>query len=124
MAVELGVNANRHAVAHHQNRRVAERQAAGEQLLERGVEVFVGRLVFPGEGAGSEHVGIAGAATDDAVFFFKKVAGLTARLGHAQQFAQVKKVALRALLFVEVKGRAAGAPFLDEELGSHVHTQM
>ncbi len=29
-------------------------------------------------------------------------------------------MALRALLFVEVKGRAAGAPFLLELLGGHV----
>ena len=34
VAGELGVNANRQAVAHHQNRRVAQRQAVAEQLPE------------------------------------------------------------------------------------------
>ena len=38
---------------------------------------------------------------------------------HGQQFAQVQKVALRALLFVETERGAARAPFLDEGFGGH-----
>ena len=47
----------------------------------------------------------------------------TAGLGYAEQFAQVQKVALRALFFVECVGRAGHAsgraPFGDEVLGGH-----
>ena len=37
-----------------------------------------------------------------------------AGLRHGQQLAQGQKMALRALLFVEMKRGAAWAPFLDE----------
>ena len=43
-----------------------------------------------------------------------------ARRGHTQQRAQVHEMRLRALTFVEVKGRAAGAPFGDELLWGHL----
>lgn len=46
VAGELGVHPNREPVRHHQNRRVAQGQAVGEELLEGGVEVFARRLVF------------------------------------------------------------------------------
>ena len=49
----------------------------------------------------------------------KQVVTLAARLGYAEQVAQVNKVALRALLFVSMKRRAAGAPFGDEVLCGH-----
>jgi hypothetical protein len=42
-----------------------------------------------------------------------------AKLGSTEQLAQIEKMALRALLFIEVKSRAAGAPFLFELLGGH-----
>ena len=119
MAGKLRVDADGEAVANHQNRRVAQRQAVAEQLLEGGVEAFAGRLVFPGKGAGLEHVGITGAPANDAAFFLEQVTGFAAGLGHAQQLAQVKKMALRALLFVQAERRAARAPFLDEVLGGH-----
>jgi hypothetical protein len=41
-------------------------------------------------------------------------------LSLSEQLAQIEEMALRTLLFVEVKGRAAGAPFLNEVLGCHV----
>ena len=59
VAGELGVDANGQAVADHQNRRIAQRQAVAEQLLERGIQVFAGRLVFPGEAPAPEHIGVA-----------------------------------------------------------------
>ncbi|UCU98136.1 hypothetical protein KI609_16620 [Acidovorax radicis] len=123
VAGELGVDANGETVRHHQNRRVGQGQAVGEQLLERGVEVFARRLVLPRKHAAHEDVGIARLAADDGALFFKPVALGAARLGHAEQFAQVQKVALRALLFVEGVGGAGHAtgraPFGDEILGGH-----
>jgi hypothetical protein len=99
---------------------LAQRQAVGEQLLERGVEVFARGLVLPRKHATHEDVGIARLAADDVAFFFKPVVLGTAGLGHTQQFAQVQKVALRALLFVQCvgwAGHATGrAPFGDEIL--------
>ena len=94
------MNAQREAVTHHQNRRVAQGQAVGQQLLEGGVEVFTGRLVLPGERAALEHIGITGAPANDGAFFFKQIAVFNAGFGHAEQVTQVNEVALRALLFV------------------------
>ena len=51
VAGELCVDANRQAVTHHQQRRVAERQAVAEQLLEGGIQVFAGGLVLPRKSA-------------------------------------------------------------------------
>ena len=123
VAGELGVDANREPVRHHQNGRVGERQAVGEQLLERGVEVFARSLVLPRKHATHENVGITRLAADDGTLFFKPVALGTAGLGHTKQFAQVQKVALRALLFIECVGRAGHAtgraPFGDEVLRGH-----
>ena len=62
--------------------------------------------------------GIVIAAAYDGIFFQTGTV-FASGLGHGQQFAEVEKVALRALLFVEVKGRAAWAPFGDEGLGGH-----
>ena len=119
MAVELGVDARRQAVANHQQRRVAERQAVALQLPQRIFQVFAGRLVFPREGAAPENIGVTSAPANHAVFFFKQIAVFAAGLGHTKQFAQIQKVTLRTLLFIELKGRAAGTPFLDEGLWRH-----
>jgi hypothetical protein len=119
VAGELGVDADRQAVADDQDGQVARRQAVTEQLLERGVKVFAGCLVFPGKGAAPEHVGVAGAPAEHKVFFFKQIARFAAGLGHVQQLAQVQEMALRALLFIEAMRRAAGTPFLNEFLGRH-----
>ena len=119
VAGELGVDANRQAVADDQNWRVAQGQAVAEQLLERSVQVFAGGFVFPGKRTAPEHVGVAGAPANDGVFFFKPVAVFAAGLGHAKQFAKVNEMTLRALLFVQAVSRAAGAPFFDESLWGH-----
>ena len=123
VAGELGVHPDGEAVRHHQNGRVGQREAVGQQLLQRRIEVFAGGLVFPGKAAAQHHIGIACFAADDLAFFFKPVALGAAGLGHAQQFAQVKEVALRTLLFVQGKGRAGHtvgcAPFGDEILWGH-----
>ena len=116
---ELGVDADRQAVADDQNRRVAQGEAVAEQLLERGVEVLARRLVFPGESAAPEHVGITRAPADDAILFLEQIARFAAGLGHGQQLAQVEEMALRALLFVQAASRAAGTPFLNKVLGRH-----
>jgi len=120
VAGELGLHAKLQSVAHHQNRRVAEGAAVIEQLLERAVEVFAGGFVFPGKSAAPENVGIATRLAQHQGLLFKNIAVFTARPGHAQHVAQVNKVALRALLLVEVKRRAAWAPFGDEVLWGHV----
>ena len=123
VAGELRVDADGEPVGHHQNGRVGQRQAVGEQLLEGRIEVLARRLVLPGEHAAHEDVGVAGLAADDCAFLFKAVALGAAGLGHAEQLAQVEKVALRALLLVERVGRAGDAagraPFGDEVLGGH-----
>ena len=56
---------------------------------------------FPSKCAAPEDVGITGASAKNKVFFFKQVARFAAGLGHVKQLAQVQKMALRALLFVE-----------------------
>ena len=119
VAGELGVDADRQAVADDQDGQVARRQAVTEQLLERGVKVFAGCLVFSSKGAAPEHVGVAGAPAKHKVFFFKQIARFAAGLGHVQQFAQVQEMALRALLFVQAMRRAAGTPFLNKVMGRH-----
>ncbi|MES2362307.1 MAG: hypothetical protein V4646_10950 [Pseudomonadota bacterium] len=92
-------------------------------MPERGIGFFAWRLVLPGKGATPKDIGITGAAADDGIFFFKQIAVFTAGLGNAEQLAQIKKVALRALLLVKKKGQPAGAPFGDEGLGRHVFLQ-
>ena len=94
------MNAQRESVTRHHQRRVAQRPAVGEELLERDVEVFTRGFVLPGKHTALKDIRIASAAADDGTFFFKQIAVFTARLGHAEQVAQVNKVALRSLLFV------------------------
>jgi hypothetical protein len=123
VASELGMHPDGEPVRHHQYGRVGQREAVGQQLLQRRIEVFAGGLVFPGKAAAQHHIGIAGFAADDFAFFFKQIAFVRAGLGHAQQLAQVQKVALRALFFVQGKGGAGHtvgcAPFGDEILWGH-----
>ncbi|MBS0291314.1 MAG: hypothetical protein JSS01_02170 [Proteobacteria bacterium] len=117
VAVELGVDADLEAVAHHQKRRIAQRQAVLLQLAQGGVEVLAGGLVLPGEVVAQKHVGKAARLAQDERLALEHVfAGDlgAAGLGHFEQFAQVQEVALRALLFVQVRAGAAGAPFGDE----------
>ena len=122
VAVELGVDAQGEAVAHHQQRRVGQRQAVLLQLAQRGVEVFAGGFVFPGEVVAVEDVGVAARLAQHQRLALEQVfvAHVVARPGHAQQLAQVEKVALRALLFVELRGAAARAP-LGNEFGGGDH---
>ncbi len=119
MAVELGVDAGGEAVAHDQQRRVGQRQAVGQQLLERGVQIAARSLVFPGEVVALEHIGIAACLAQHQGVLLEDVVAVAARRGHAQQLAQVHEVGLRALAFVEVISGAAGAPFGDELLRGH-----
>ena len=119
VAVELGVDADDEAVAHHQQRRVGQRQAVLLQLAQRGVEVLAGGLVLPREVVAVEHVGITTRLAQLQRAALEQVVVGAAGLGHIEQFAQVEKVALRALLFVEPMGRAARAPLGDEFSGRH-----
>ena len=121
VAVELGVDANGETVTHHQQRWVGERQAVGEQLLQGGVQVLAGRLVFPGEVVAHEDVGITPGLAQYQRVLLKNVVACAARRGHAQQLAQVHEVRLRALAFIELKRRATRAPLGDEILRGH-HT--
>ena len=59
VAVELGVNADGKPVAHHKQGWVTQRQAVGQKLFERDVEVAARSLVFPGKVVALENVGIA-----------------------------------------------------------------
>ena len=109
-------------VTHHQNGRVAQGAAVVQQLLERRVEVFAWGFVLSRKSSAFEDVGIAAHLAQDPCLkglLFKQITVLATRLGHAQQIAQVNKVALRALFFVQVKRRTAGPPFGDEVLWGH-----
>ena len=48
-AGEMAVDLDAQPVAHHQQRRVVQRQRVHHQLLERTVQAFAGGLVFPGK---------------------------------------------------------------------------
>ena len=85
-------------------------QAVSEELLERGVQIAAGGFVLPRKRTALENISLASTAADDGAFFFKQIAVRAARLGHAEQITQVNKVALRALLFVEVIRRVDGTP--------------
>ena len=89
------------------------------QLTQRGDQVLARRLVLSRKGATLEDIGVTDAPADHAVFLLEQIAVFTAWLGRAEQLAQIKKVTLRALLFIEMKGWAAGAPFLFELLGGY-----
>jgi hypothetical protein len=121
MAVELRVDADGEAVTHHQQGWVGEGQAVGEELLERGVQILAGGLVFPGKVIALEDIGITPRLAQHEGVLLKDVVTFTARRGHAQQRAQIHEVRLRALTLVEIERRAAGAPFGDEGLGGHGH---
>ena len=98
VAVELGVDADDEAVAHHQQRRVAEGQAVLLQLAQGGVEVFAGGLVLPREAVAPVHVGVAARLAQQQGVLLEHVvfAGHGAGLGHAKQAAQVDEVRLGA----------------------------
>ena len=101
VAVELGVYAQDEAVARHQQGRVAERQAVGEQLLEGAAQIAAGGFVFPRKVGAVKHVGIATGLAQHQGVLLKEVVAVTARKatrqGHAQQLAQVDEMGLRAL---------------------------
>ena len=119
MAVELGVDAGGEAVTHHQQRRVGQGQAVGEQLLEGGVQVAARGFVLPGKVVAVEHIGIAARLAQHQGVLLKNVVTHTAGQGDFEQLAQVDKVRLGTLTFIQVGGGAAGAPFFDEFLGGH-----
>ncbi len=119
VAVELGVDAGGESVAHQQQRRVGPAQAVGEQLLEGGVQVAAGGLVLPGKVVALEHVGITTGLAQHQGVLLKNVVTHTAGQGDFEQLAQVDKVRLGTLAFVQVGGGAAGAPFFYEFLGGH-----
>ncbi len=58
IARELGVNADRQAVAHHQDRGIAQRKAVAEELLQSRIKVPAGRLVLPRKHSALEYVRI------------------------------------------------------------------
>ena len=120
VAVELGVDADDEAVAHDQQRRVAQRQAVLLQLAQRGVQVLAGSLVFPGEAVAVKHIGVAAGFTQHQGVLLEQVIARTARRGHAQQRAQVHEIGLRARALAQGGGRAARAPLGNEFGGSHV----
>ena len=119
MAVELGVDADDQPVAHHQQRRVVERQAVTQQLFERLVQVAAGGLVFPGKVVAHKHVRITTRGTQDQGVLLKEVVAAAAGCGHAEQLAQVDKVRLRTLALVQGIGRSTRSPFGDEFLWRH-----
>ena len=119
VAVELGINARRQAVAHHQNGRVVQRQAVVLQLPQGVDQVFARGFVLPGKGAAFEHISVTRAAANHRTFFLKPIPRLSTGFGHIQQLAQIQKMALCALLFIELTGWTAGAPFGDDRLRGH-----
>ena len=97
--------------------------AVTEQSAKGGVEVLARCLVLPGEGAAHEHIGVPGSPADDRVLLFEQVTFSAAGLGDPLQLAQIQKMALRALLFIDVVGRPGVAAWLalfgDEGLRRH-----
>ena len=118
MAIELRMDANREAVTRHQQRRIAQGQAVGQQLLEGRVQILARCVVLPRKVIALGHIGIPACLAQHQGVLLKNVFAFAtccaAWRGHTQQRAQIHEVRLRALAFVEVKRRAAGAPFGDE----------
>ena len=123
VAGELRMDAQGQPVRHHEDGRVGQCQAVGEQLLERSVQIFARGLVLPREYAAHEYVAIPGAPTDDVALFLKTVVLGAAGLGYTQKLAQIQKIALGTLLFIESVRRSGhairSAPFGDEFLRGH-----
>ena len=113
---EVGVDFNVHPVAHHQQRRVVERQCVTHQLLECRLQSGSWGLVFPGEMAALPHVrpaaaraGALGAALEAVVVVFVRVAGLV----DAEQFTEIEEVKLRT----GALGEGVVLPLCDELFG-------
>jgi hypothetical protein len=93
VAGEGGVDDDALAVADDEQRRVVELQRVVGELLQRGVEVAAGFLVFPAEVAALPDVGPAIAAAGLFGAALEAVVVGVARLGDAEQVAEVVKVA-------------------------------
>ncbi len=96
VAGEGGVDDDALAVADDEQRRVVELQGVVGELLEGGVEVAAGFLVLPAEAAALPDVGPAVAAAGLAGAALEAVVVRVARLGDAEQVAEVVEMGLRA----------------------------
>jgi hypothetical protein len=115
VAGEGGVDDDALTVAHDEQRRVLQFQRVVGELLERGVEIAPGLLVFPAEVAALPHVGPAVAAARLLRAALEAVVVRVARLVHAKQLAQVVEMRLRAGAF----GERVVLPGGDEVFGGH-----
>jgi hypothetical protein len=89
VAGEGGVDDDAFAVADDEQRRVVELQGVVGELLEGGVEVAARLLVLPAEVAALPDIGPAIAATGFAGAALEAVVVGVARLGDAEQIAEV-----------------------------------
>ncbi len=116
---EIGVYLDGLNVAHHQQRRVVQRQCVTLHLLQGLAQIAAGAFVFDGEMATLEHIGPAVATAGFAGAFFKtEVTAVLVdigRLGVVEQFTQVEKM----LLVQGALGAGLAGPFGDELCWSH-----
>jgi hypothetical protein len=115
VAGEGGVDDDALAVADDEQRRVVELQGVVGELLERGVEVAAGLLVLPAEVAALPDVGPAVAAIGLPGAALEAVVVGVARLGDAEQVAEVVEPGLGAGAF----GERVVLPEGDEFFGGH-----
>ncbi len=102
VAGEGGVDDDVFTVANDEQRRVFKLQGVVGELLEGGVQVTAGLLVFPAEVAALPDIGPAVAATGLLGAAFEAVIFRVTRLGDAEQVAKVVKVGLRPAPFGEL----------------------
>jgi hypothetical protein len=123
-AGEVRVHLDAQPVAHHQQRRVLQRQGVEHQLLQRLLQAAPGPLVLPGEVPAQPDVGKAIGARRCAAGLdqpaLEAIVLRIRRLRHAEQAAEVDEMRLRAGPLIELVRGAAGAPLADEVGGGHV----
>lgn len=115
VAGEMGVDFDVDEVAHHQQRRVVQRQRIIHELLERSLEVLARPLVFPRETTALPHIRPALPALDFGAAL-KAVVFRVARLFYPQQVAQIVEMLLRS----GALGDVLALPVCDEGLRRHV----
>jgi len=115
IAGEGGVDFDAFAVADDEQRRVVELQGVVGELLEGGAKVATGLLVFPAEVAALPDVGPAIPSPGLPGAALETVVVRVARLGNAEQVAEIVKMALRPAAF----GELVVFPQGDKGFGGH-----
>ena len=116
----VGVDADAVHVGHDEQRRIFQRDAVLQKLVERRVEVLARAFIFPGEAAAFPDIGPAFAAAGFGGAFFKgepfafRIGG--DGIGDARQRAKIVEMALRSGALVQL----AMLPFFQEFISIHI----